>query len=267
MKRAIATVILCLAAALSAGCDRAAPVAARVNGAEISALQLRVSSPAEAGALEKVIDRELLVQQAIRAGLDRNPDVREAIDAARRRILAEAWLDKLAASSRVSREEIHAFYAENPSLFAERRVYRLRELTVAAPAELLEVLRAEASRARDLEEIAAWLRQRDARFSISAASLPAEQVPLGQLPRLAQMKGGEIAVFPVPAVAGAPGGAAVVQLVQAQAAPLSELESAPMIETFLAGRKRLELAAAEVKQLRQEARIEYAGDLKDQRAR
>ena len=262
MNRAIATVLLFLAAALSTGCDRAAPVAARVNGAEITA-----HGVADGKALDKVIDRELLVQQAIRTGLDRDPAVREAIDSARRRVLAEAWLDKVAASSKVSREEIHAFYAENPSLFAERRVYRLRELTVAAPAELLEVLRAEASRARDLEEVAAWLRQRDARFSTSAASLPAEQVPLGQLQRLAQMKAGEIAVFPVPAAAGAPGGAAVVQLVHAQEAPLSERDAATMIEAFLAGRKRLELAAAEIKHLRQEARIEYAGDLKDQPAR
>jgi len=45
---------------------------------------------------------------------------------------------------------------------------------------------------------------------------PAEQLPLSYLPRLARMKEGEIAVFDAPA------GALVVQLMQAQEAPLSE---------------------------------------------
>ena len=38
--------------------------------------------------------------------------------------------------------------------------------------------------------------------------------------------------------------------------------AAPLIEQFLAGRKRLELAAAEVRRLREVATIEYAGEFK-----
>ena len=64
----------------------------------------------------------------------------------------------------------------------------------------------------------------------------------------------EIAVF------AAPAGAAVVQLISAAEAPLAEKQAAPVIERFLAGRKRLELAAAEARRLRERARIEYVGD-------
>ena len=85
---------------------------------------------------------------------------------------------------------------------------------------------------------------------------PAEQVPLSQLPELARMKEGDIAVF------AAPPGVSVVQLVQVQEAPLSEQQAAPLIEQFLAARKRMELAAAEVRRLRDGARIEYVGDVK-----
>jgi hypothetical protein len=54
----------------------------------------------------------------------------------------------------------------------------------------------------------------------------------------------------------------VVQLVHAEAAPLTEQQAAPLIEQFLAGRKRLETAAAEVKRLREVATIEYLGEFK-----
>lgn len=265
-----------------AGCQRPpadAQVLARVNGAEIS---LRSLGPLGAGerrpasgpaspdglreALEKVIDRELLVQRALELGLDREPQVAAAIEAARRQILAQAYTEKLAAASAatrsVSREEVRAFYAENPTLFAERRIYRLRELVVTAPAELLDVLRAESARAASLEALAEWLRSRDARFSMVSLTQPAEELPLAYVKRLARMRDGEIAVFPRPAYAGAAGGASVIQLEHAEAAPLSEAQAAALIERFLAARKRLEIATAEVRRLRQAARIEYTQQLR-----
>ena len=167
MLRIRARLLLLLAAPLlaaAAGCNPRAPapktaqLAARVNGAEITVEKVSGSSRTAAlQALDRVIDRELLVQQAMRAGLERDPAVREAIEAARRQILADAWLDKVAAGKTVSRDEIHAFYADNPSLFAERRVYQVRETRV----------------------------------------LPAEQLPLAHLPQIARMNPGESASLEV----------------------------------------------------------------------
>ena len=246
-----------------AAADRPAQLVAKVNGTEISIEQLRAGSPATvAQALEKVIDRELLVQRALADKLDRDPQVMQAIDNARRQLLAQAYLERsvsaAAGSSRPGEraEEVRAFYAENPALFAERRVYRLRELKVAAPADMVDVLRAEAAKARDLDELAGWLRLRNVKYSIESSQQPAEQLPLAFLPQLARMKPGEIAVFATPP------GAAAVQLVQAEPAPLNEAQAAPLIEEFLAGRRRLETAAAEVKRLREVATIEYLGEFK-----
>jgi len=59
-----------------------------------------------------------------------------------------------------------------------------------------------------------------------------------------------------------PFGASVVQLVHAEQAPLSEQQAAPVIGEFLAARKRMELAATEVRKLRDGARIEYVGQIK-----
>jgi EpsD family peptidyl-prolyl cis-trans isomerase len=250
-----------------AGCERAAAdrpatqLVAKVNGTEISVHQLRVggagTNPASAAqALEKVIDRELLVQKALAAKLDRDPQVQQSIENARRQLLAQAYLERTASAGAGStRDEVRAFYAENPALFAERRIYRLRELTVSAP-DMVDVLRAEAVKARDLDELGAWLRVRNAKYSVDAVEQPAEQLPLSFLPRLAAMKPGEIAVFATPL------GASVIQLLHAEEAPLSEAQAAPLIEQFLAARRRLETAAAEVKRLREVATIEYLGEFK-----
>jgi EpsD family peptidyl-prolyl cis-trans isomerase len=260
-------VLLSLLFVFPAGCEQAAadrPAAqpvAKVNGTEISIHELRSGTGSlVAHALEKVIDRELLVQKALAEKLDRDPQVMHAIDNARRQVLAQAYLEKsvsrASAAAGSSRDEIRAFYEQNPALFAERRVYRLRELVVSAPGEMIDVLRAEAARARDLEDVAAWLKQRNASYSADALTQPAEQLPLAYLPQLARMKPGEIAVFATPL------GASVIQLVHAEPAALTEQQAAPLIEQFLAGRKRLETAAAEVKRLREVATIEYLGEFK-----
>jgi len=256
--------LLTLLALPTAACEKAAAdrpatqLIAKVNGTEISIHQVRAGAAGSAAqALEKVIDRELLVQKALAGKLDRDPQVVQSIENARRQVLAQAYLDRsVSAAAGSSRDEVRAFYAENPALFAQRRVYRLRELTLSASAETVDLLRAEAAKARDLEVLAGWLRHRGAKFRVDGLTQPAEQLPLSQLPQLARMKPGEIAVFATPL------GASVIQLVHAEEAPFTEQQAAPLIEQFLAGRKRLETAAAEVKRLREVATIEYLGEFK-----
>jgi EpsD family peptidyl-prolyl cis-trans isomerase len=211
-------------------------------------------------ALDQVIDRELLVQQALKDRLDADPQVARAIEEARRQVLAQAWLERAARRAGSGSQEVSAFYAENPALFAQRRIYRFRELGVTGtgePGPLIEQVRAELTGARDLDEVAGWLKWRNLKVGpVTGATQPAEQLPLNYLPQLARMRDGEIAVFPTAF------GASVVQLVQAQDAPLSEQDAAPLIEKFLSGRRKLELAMAEAKRLRAAAKIEYVGDFK-----
>jgi EpsD family peptidyl-prolyl cis-trans isomerase len=240
--------------------NAAGKLVAKVNGTEITMQQVGAATrtPSPLQALDEVIDRELLVQKALAAKLDRDPRVLQSIEEARRRLLAQAWLERAAAErARASAEEVRAFYEENPALFAQRRLYKVREMTVAGASDRLEMLRSEISAARDLEEVAGWLKWRGLKVSaVTGTTQAAEHLPLGYLPQLARMKEGELAVFPSSL------GATVIQLVHAQDAPLSEREAGPLIEQFLSGRKRLELAAAEVKRLRGAASIEYVGDFK-----
>ena len=90
--------VIALIAALAAG-DRGAgvdtdSVAAMVNGEKIRARQVEAflaqaapgageDARASREALERIIDQELLAQEARKAGLERDPRVAEAIEAAR----------------------------------------------------------------------------------------------------------------------------------------------------------------------------------------
>lgn len=82
----------------------------------------------------------------------------------------------------------------------------------------------------------------------------AEQLPMGLLPQLAKMGDGQIALIP------AQGRVAILQLAQSQPAALDLKQATPLIEQFLVNGKRLELAKAEVKKLRDAAKIEYVGE-------
>ncbi|MGE5640082.1 MAG: EpsD family peptidyl-prolyl cis-trans isomerase [Clostridia bacterium] len=232
-------------------------VAARVNGEAITVSHGALSRDK----LERVIERELLVQKATKEGLDRDPEVVRQLEEARREALAKAYLDRAGARAAASATEVARFYDENPALFAQRRIYRYQELVVSPSAEQrdpsLDLIRGELSGAKDIEQVAGWLKWRGLKVSVPATvTMAAEQLPLSYLPRLARMTDGELAVFPSPL------GASVIQLVHAQEAPLAQEQAAPVIEQFLAGRKRLELAAAEVRRLREGASIEYLGEFK-----
>jgi len=245
-------------------------IAARVDGDEISVHEINFAlarggfnSPDQAKkatpqVLEKLIDRQLLVRKAIDSKLDRDPQVVLAIDAAKKQILAQAYIEKtMAGAQKGSAGEIKDFYDRNPELFAQRRIYRFQELAVNIAPDKIPLLQQEVEKAKNLNDIAAWLKSQNIAFNVNSAVKAAEQLPMEFLPRLAKMKDGTIAV-----IAGAKGGASVLQLVQSKDVPMNEQEATPVIEQYLLNKKRVEIAEAEVRKLREKAKVEYLGDFK-----
>jgi len=195
------------------------------------------------------------VQKALKDKLDRDPQVMQSIEDAKRQILARAYIERaVPGSSTESREEISKFYQENPALFEQRRIYRVDELVVVAPREKLDALKAAAAGAKSLQDVAGWLKSQKLVFQVAMSNRPAEQMPLEILPQVSEMREGQIAVIPTSR------GASVVQLLQAQEASLSEQQATPIIEQYLHSRKQLAVAQAEVRKLREQARIEYVGE-------
>lgn len=259
------------AAVAAAACSREeAPgmrgIAARVNGGEIPLARVEAAlshqragaaadpSRARSHALEAAIDEELLVQRALAARLDRDPEVARALNESRRRILARAWLDKaIADRARPDPTQVHEFYEENPALFAARCIYSLRELRVTLDARHgIDALRAAAA-AGDARHLERWLARENVAFQARETNEPAEALPLALLAKLSTMNDGALAVV------DGESGPMVVERRHALPAPLGEREARPLIERFLASRRRDQLARAEIARLRGEAHIEYAG--------
>ena len=168
--------VLISAAATLSACGKAVEnpasrfVAARVNGSEISmhrvdsALARNHDAPVRTGhaaarILERLIDQELLLQEALRTGLDRDPQVAQAVEEARRQVLARAYLEKImTAAPKQGPGETRTFYKDNPALFERRRIYRVHELMMIVPPGQLDALETEAAAAKSLQDIAGRLK-------------------------------------------------------------------------------------------------------------
>ena len=137
-------------------------MAARVNADPITRQELE-QARGRGESIERLIEQRLARQHAIEQGLDRAPQIVQAIESARSEILARAYRQLVAESQpRPTREEIARFYREHPELFSDRRVFTLEE--------------------------------REGSFTVNRFTRPAEELPLELLPRLHAMAAGELIV-------------------------------------------------------------------------
>ncbi|MCW5626988.1 MAG: EpsD family peptidyl-prolyl cis-trans isomerase [Burkholderiales bacterium] len=261
--------LFALAACGDGGGDekKATQVAAKVNKDEITVHQVnaglpRLNNPTEAQSkaagkqtLERLIDQQLFIQKAVEAKLDRDPQVMTAIENAKREILARAYLERaMAHASKPSAEEVTAFFGKHPELFSERRLYRLQEVAVQVPRDQQDELRAALREMKSLNDVVAYAKQHNLRVNANTSARAAEQLPMELAARLHAMKDGEVIAVPNA------GGITVLQIVQSQTQPLTEQQATPFIEQFLTNRARMEMARADLKGLREAAKIEYVGD-------
>jgi EpsD family peptidyl-prolyl cis-trans isomerase len=261
-----------VAALVLAGCgDKkekpASQTAAKVNKEEITVHQInfvlqqqRGLAPEQAASaskqvLERLIDQELALQKAQDQKLDRDPRVVQQLEAARREIIARAYVEKISSGApKPSPAEIKAYYEAHPPLFKERRVYNLQELAIQAKPEQAAELQAKLAAAKALPEFVDYLKANDFKYSANQAVRGAEQLPLASLDKFAQMKDGQ-AIF-----TRAPNGAQVVFLAGSRSQPVDEARAAPAIEQYLWNERKRKVVEDDVKAMRGAAKIEYVGD-------
>ncbi|HEX6363215.1 MAG TPA: EpsD family peptidyl-prolyl cis-trans isomerase [Albitalea sp.] len=261
-----------LAAVVLAGCgdkkDKpATQTAARVNTEEITVHQInhvlsqqRGLPPEQAASasrqvLERLIDQELALQQAAEQKVDRDPRVTQQVEAARREIIARAYMEKIGAGApRPAPEEVKKYYDEHPALFKQRRIYTLQELAIDAKPEQVDELRKAFEGSKDIAAFVEFLKANNYRFAGNQGVRAAEQIPLAMLPTFAEMKDGQTLFNRTPT------GAQVVVLVASRSQPVDEERARPAIEQFLLNERKKKVIEDDLKALRSSAKIEYVGD-------
>lgn len=264
---ATATTLL-LGACGEAGAKKTPPqVAARVDGVEISQQQLNAAlahahpplaaedAQARKAALERLVDQQIVYARARDERFDRDPRVAQLVEAARREIVARAYMEsRLQAPPLVSPAEVHQYYVENPALFARRRVYELQQIVLPADPALLPPLLRLSARSDAMEAIGRFLAARKLDFAVDGGVRAAEQIPLDVLPRLAEVADGRTAVIE--------SGQRyyVFHVIASQRQPIAEAEARPRIEVFLGNQQSQRAIAQEMRRLKAEAHVEYLGE-------
>lgn len=260
------TVIVVAAAALASckgghATDKT-QVVARVNDAEITVSQLRAAlaakgdarpSPAATqAALDGLVNEQLLVDAALRDRLDRDPAVVQAIESARRQLLARAYLERaVLPKQEITAGEQAAYYKGHPELFAQRRVYQLTAFTFARQkldAALVETLGATHS----VDAVAAALAARKIEAETQSLMRASEQLPLDDLPRFAAAGVGDVIVQ------ASPERATLMLVTAVQPSPLTFESAQPIIQQYLSNMRNAQALDAHLKQARAAAKITAA---------
>lgn len=178
-------------------------VLARVNGDEITVFQLneelhKVSIKDGNGdevkrkMLSGMIDRQLLVQEAIKLNLDRTPEVVDAVSSAKSQIYAQAYLNKkLGKLPPATEEEIQQFITDHPEIFIHRKVITTEDIIFESQPTKIDLTELE-SNATNLDQLKAILSAKKVEFSIANSKFSTDMLSKDVLQKLSNVKTGDL---------------------------------------------------------------------------
>jgi EpsD family peptidyl-prolyl cis-trans isomerase len=258
----------------SGGEAKATQAAARVNGDEITVHQINQILQRQQGVtpdqtdaasqriLEGLIDQQLAVAKAEEQKLDRDPQIVQSLDAARRSILARAYLERTANAVAVTPtpEDIRKYYDEKPALFSQRKIYALQEFTVAGKPEEYQPLVQALQATKNPQEFAEVMKTSGMKFTANQVTQAAENLPMALIDQLAKVSDGQALYIT------AKDGFKAVLVVASREQAVNFEQAKPIIEQYLLTERRREAAQKEVKALREAAKIEYLGKFAEKSA-
>ncbi len=260
--------LLCVAALVTAcghkSDDKSATVAT-VNGEnitqneldfaikQISAARPGASAPDAATVLQGMVEQRLAVQKAEKDKLDRNPNVLQSLEAARKDALARYYVEQLGAKvPKPSADEVKAYYDAHAANFGQRNIYTIQKVDARVTPDQAGPLAASVQAATGAAAVVDLVKSKASDSKVSQSSQAAESLgPL--LPKISTMSVGQTIAIPQPQ------GLTALTIVAIQPQPVSLAQAQASIEQALWNQKKREALLAEVKDLRSKARIEYLG--------
>jgi peptidyl-prolyl cis-trans isomerase C len=263
---------LALAGCHGGSAPKSSQVMATVNDHEITVNQLNqvlAAQPPEAvspvmrqQAMDSLVDEELLVEEATKHKLDRQPTVVQAIEKAKRQILARAYAESsIYARSPPTTVEVEQYYRDNPILFAARKLFRVTAFAIPR-ISFSDSLKTELNKLNSTEQVREMLDKHGLEYETQFLSIAPEQVPIDRLPLFAKSEVGNVLT-----VEQSDGKEQIMTVTEIHEAPISLERARPMIRQFLINNRQKEALAAYLKQSKSRSKIVYLKDLSDPQAR
>ncbi|MXO60706.1 hypothetical protein GRI89_14280 [Altererythrobacter salegens] len=246
------------------GCEKQATgqVAAVVNGEEITLqeinTELEAMSPPDGAdkallqktALQRIVERRLLAQEARSDGLDKTPEF-----LSRERQLKDALLVQLLGANAAratdvpDQAKISSYMEKNPALFSDRTVYTLDRIQFPIPADL-EILK-RFQNDHSMDAVAEKLRELGIKFSRDTGRMDSAQLGQARMNEILSLPPTEPFIFPE-------GGMVTAAVITGQLKqPISGEQAQALALQSLRGQAQMDILQQRLKVAQKKAKIEY----------
>ena len=200
---------------------------------------------------KSLVDRQILVQEAVKAKLDRNPNVMQAIESAKAQILAQAYLETKVPATQPTDAEVVDYRKQHPEIFENRKVFVMDEVSFVVDPANVQSVQALSQVAKTVEDVTAWLDSHQVKYNRNSAAHAAETVPVELLEKFSKMVVGDLIFI------NGNGRTLVGRMLEIKDMPISDKDAKPLVERILSGEKRKKAAESEMARLRSSAKIVY----------
>jgi EpsD family peptidyl-prolyl cis-trans isomerase len=233
-----------------------------VDGEEITALQVademqRANVPAaqqqaaQQQVITSLVDRQLLINQALKDKLDRDPKVVQAVERAKALIIAQAYMQsRIGAPVKPTDAQIKDYFDKHPEFFSQRKLLEMRQLQIPN-ASVDGALKQLIDTAKSLDEVAAWMDGHKVQYNRTQLTRSSTDLPPALSAKLLGLPKGQLFLLRENLVS------TLTVITDMRDAPVDLATATPQIAQFLVANHNKEAAQAEITRLRSAAKIDY----------
>jgi peptidyl-prolyl cis-trans isomerase C len=243
---------------------KAGQTLARVNGEEITILQINdelsrtdiqtdQQEVVTKKLLESLIDRQLIIEEAMLNKIHRTPEVVQAIERAKAKIIQQAYLDTITDTvAKPTLDEINKYYQKHQESFTQRKQYDIDQLIIAT-GDIGDELKKVMDSAKSLDEVSSWLEKHNIRYTRGQISRYSTELPEKMVKMLKDMPKSQLFIVHE-------GNNSLLNTIyKIQSSPVTAKNAMSQIEQYLFNQKARTAVDAEILRLRSSAKIEYFG--------